>query len=137
MRGAPWSGGLKKKFQIAGHLKKDCPNLTEERRKELQDLYYMKVERKGQGTGRKKNKRSAEEALGENADENESGSKPKRPPLPELPRFKKPLKDKTGTTLMYVLKCIALIKRRLQFQVECLIRNSDTPKHSSFETSKF
>ena len=57
----------------------------------------MKVERKGQGTGRKKNKRTATEALGENADETESGNKVKRPPLPELPRFKRPLKDKTGT----------------------------------------
>ena len=57
----------------------------------------MKVERKGQGTGRKKNKRTATEALGENADETASGNKPKRPPLPELPRFKRPLKDKTGT----------------------------------------
>lgn len=39
-----------------GHLKKECPDLSEERRKELQDLYTMKIERKGHGTGRKKNK---------------------------------------------------------------------------------
>ena len=40
-----------------GHLKKECPELSEERRKELQELYTMKIERKGQGTGRKKNKK--------------------------------------------------------------------------------
>merc|ERR1719481_1351290 len=39
-----------------GHRKMDCENLPEERRKELQELYKMKVERKGKGTGRKKNK---------------------------------------------------------------------------------
>eukprot|EP00088_Acartia_fossae_P058312 TRINITY_DN6826_c0_g1_i1.p1 TRINITY_DN6826_c0_g1~~TRINITY_DN6826_c0_g1_i1.p1 ORF type:complete len:476 (-),score=118.99 TRINITY_DN6826_c0_g1_i1:87-1514(-) len=38
------------------HRKMDCPELPEERRKELQDLVKMKVERKGHGTGRKKNK---------------------------------------------------------------------------------
>ena len=32
-----------------GHLKRECPNLSEERRKELQDLVQMKVERKGEG----------------------------------------------------------------------------------------
>merc|ERR1719315_810876 len=37
-----------------GHRKMDCTRLPEERRKELQDLYNMKVERKGKGTGRKK-----------------------------------------------------------------------------------
>ena len=31
-----------------GHLKRECPNLSEERRKELQDLVQMKVERKGE-----------------------------------------------------------------------------------------
>ncbi|QQP55367.1 Zinc finger CCHC domain-containing protein 9, partial [Caligus rogercresseyi] len=44
-----------------GHLKKECPQLSEERRKELQELYVMKVERKGMGTGRKKNKRADKE----------------------------------------------------------------------------
>jgi len=39
-----------------GHRKMDCTRLPEERRKELQDLYNMKVERKGKGTGRKKKK---------------------------------------------------------------------------------
>ena len=40
-----------------GHLKRDCPKLSEERRKELTELVEMKIERKGKGTGRKKNKR--------------------------------------------------------------------------------
>merc|ERR1712142_650508 len=39
-----------------GHRKMDCERLPEERRKELKDLYILKVERKGHGTGRKKNK---------------------------------------------------------------------------------
>ena len=54
-----------------GHLKRDCPELTDERRKELQELVQMKIERKGKGTGRKKNKRKN---LGENekGDENVS-----------------------------------------------------------------
>merc|ERR1712168_1770313 len=45
------------KCKICGskdHLKRECDQLPEERRKELQDLYNMKVERKGKGTGRKK-----------------------------------------------------------------------------------
>lgn len=54
---------LPKRRLLAGHLKKDCPDLTEDRRKELQDLYTMKVERKGQGTGRKKNKKSLSDNL--------------------------------------------------------------------------
>merc|ERR1712001_397386 len=40
-----------------GHLKKDCPELPEERRKELQELVQLKIERKGMGIGRKKNKK--------------------------------------------------------------------------------
>ena len=39
-----------------GHRKMDCGMLPEERRKELQELFSMKVDRKGKGTGRKKNK---------------------------------------------------------------------------------
>jgi len=45
------------KCKICGskdHLKRECDQLPEERRKELQDLFNMKVERKGKGTGRKK-----------------------------------------------------------------------------------
>ena len=54
-----------------GHLKMECPELSEDRRKELQDLFQMKIERKGQGTGRKKNKkRKLTESLDkENEDE--------------------------------------------------------------------
>ncbi len=40
-----------------GHRKAFCPELSEERRKELQELIQMKVERKGKGTGRKKKKK--------------------------------------------------------------------------------
>ena len=50
-----------------GHLKKECPQLSEERRKELQDLYTMKVERKGHGTGRKKNKNKKSATEGSNS----------------------------------------------------------------------
>ena len=53
----------------------------------------MKVERKGQGTGRKKNKRTASEALGGEGGEGEGPAK--RPFLNEF-RPKKVLKDKTG-----------------------------------------
>ena len=42
-----------------GHMKMDCPELPEERRKELQELLKLKQERKGKGTGRKKNKKKA------------------------------------------------------------------------------
>jgi len=49
-----------------GHWKKDCEKLPEERRQELQDLYTMKVERKGQGTGRKKNKSNLANILSDN-----------------------------------------------------------------------
>merc|ERR1719186_1936825 len=41
-----------------GHRKMDCERLPEDRRKELQELFNMKVERKGKGTGRKKNKKN-------------------------------------------------------------------------------
>merc|ERR1711963_120592 len=48
------------------HLKRECPELSVERREELQKLVQMKVERKGQGTGRKKNKRKLTEKLEDN-----------------------------------------------------------------------
>ena len=51
-----------------GHLKRECPQLPEERRKELQELYIMKVERKGKGTGRKKNKKKKLDTTNENDD---------------------------------------------------------------------
>ena len=46
-----------------GHRKMDCEMLPEERRKELKELFTMKVERKGKGTGRKKNKTKDENTL--------------------------------------------------------------------------
>ena len=46
-----------------GHRKMDCERLPEDRRKELQELFSMKVERKGKGTGRKKNKNKNPNAL--------------------------------------------------------------------------
>ena len=76
--------------------------MSEERRKELQELYTMKIERKGQGTGRKKNKkRKLTESLqtGENA-ENESPSKKSKQENPSKKskknKRKRPVKDKSG-----------------------------------------
>merc|ERR1711971_474006 len=60
-----------------GHLKKECPKLSEERRKELQDLYQMKIERKGKGTGRKKRKRELENDLDGNKEQQSDPSEPK------------------------------------------------------------
>jgi len=60
-----------------GHLKKECPKLSEERRKELQDLYQMKIERKGQGTGRKKTKRALENDLDVSEEKQSDPSEPK------------------------------------------------------------
>jgi len=40
------------------HIKMNCDSLSEERRKELQDLYNMKVGRAGLGKGRKKKKKN-------------------------------------------------------------------------------
>ncbi len=57
----------------------------------------MKQERKGQGTGRKKNKRSASEAFDTTeGGDGESSAKKKPLPMPEF-KHKKVLKDKTGT----------------------------------------
>ena len=56
-----------------GHLKMECPELSEDRRKELQDLVKMKIERKGHGTGRKKNKkRKLTESLNKENENNEN-----------------------------------------------------------------
>lgn len=78
----------------------DCPELSEDRRKELQDLLKMKVERKGHGTGRKKNKRKAADAL-EAADavaggEAEAADRPAKKKQKREHKPKKVLKDKTG-----------------------------------------
>jgi zinc finger CCHC domain-containing protein 9 len=49
-----------------GHLKMECPTLSEDRRKELQELVRLKQERKGHGTGRKKNKNKNNKAKSDN-----------------------------------------------------------------------
>ena len=48
-----------------GHWKKDCEKLPAERRQELNELLQMKVDRKGKGTGRKKNKTKLAQILAE------------------------------------------------------------------------
>ena len=80
----------------------DCPELSEDRRKELQDLLKMKVERKGHGTGRKKNKRKAADAL-EAVDvdavaggEAKAADQPAKKKQKREHKPKKVLKDKTG-----------------------------------------
>jgi len=53
------------KCKICGskdHRKMDCGKLPAERRKELQELYQMKVDRKGKGTGRKKKKNKSDDS---------------------------------------------------------------------------
>ena len=52
-----------------GHWKKDCEKLPAERRQELNELLQMKVDRKGKGTGRKKNKNKLAQILAENQGE--------------------------------------------------------------------
>lgn len=83
-------------FVILGHLKRDCPQLTDERRKELSELYTMKIERKGQGTGRKKNKRKAAEALDGQSDGAANGDHGSAQKKQKFEKPKKVLKDKTG-----------------------------------------
>merc|ERR1712045_724265 len=66
-----------------GHWKKDCEQLPEDRRKELQELNTMKIERKGKGTGRKKSKNKladilSEKETGEGATNSEKKSKNKK-----------------------------------------------------------
>ena len=78
-----------------GHLKKECPKLSEERRKELQDLYQMKIERKGKGTGRKKRKRDLENDLDVSEEKQSDPSEPKAKKSKNSKR-KKIKKDKTG-----------------------------------------
>ena len=77
--------------------------MTDERRKELSDLYSMKIERKGQGTGRKKNKRRAAEALEGNGVANGEHDSAQKKPKYEKP--KKVLKDKTGLLKLNELFC--------------------------------
>ena len=76
-----------------GHMKKECPKLSEDRRTELQELYQMKIERKGKGTGRKKKKRKRDVDPDEQNEQSEQAeqSEPKA-----KKSKKKKLKDKTG-----------------------------------------
>ena len=68
----------------------NCPELSEARQKELQELVKMKVERKGHGTGRKKRKLT--EKLNQTNDTEEVVEA-----KPSKKRAKKrPKKDKTG-----------------------------------------
>jgi len=108
------------KCKICGskdHLKMDCEQLSEERRKELQELFQMKTERKGKGTGRKKNKKKNKLAVENIIDhdemqarslgDSEKVEKPKKnknkknkikeeKPAQKVNPYKKPLKDRTG-----------------------------------------
>jgi len=79
-----------------GHLKRDCPDLSEERRQELQQLVQMKVERKGQGTGRKKNKRKLTDKLDSNVVEHQQKDQPPAKKQAIGNNGTKVLKDKTG-----------------------------------------
>ena len=80
-----------------GHLKKECPQLSEERRKELQELYIMKIERKGHGTGRKKNKKKAEQQpQPQQRQPSEPPAKKQRTDASEGDKKRNPLTDKTG-----------------------------------------
>merc|ERR1711874_408675 len=60
-----------------GHWKKDCEKLPAERRQELNELLQMKVDRKGKGTGRKKNKNKLAQILADNQEEENFGTETK------------------------------------------------------------
>jgi len=79
-----------------GHLKKECPQLSDERRKELQDLYQMKIERKGKGTGRKKKKRKLDEVLDDGSKQSNENEEPKSKKAKKNKNRDKVVKDKTG-----------------------------------------
>ena len=95
-----------------GHRKMDCERLPEDRRKELQELFSMKVERKGKGTGRKKNKNKNPNALPyentESTEEQTQGSETTTAAAAPVDRFannsdksnnKKLKKDKSGAVV--------------------------------------
>ena len=96
--------------KVKGHRKMECPELSEERRKELSELVQMKIERKGKGTGRKKKKKQdknldSEQDKEENkSEENKTVDKkvkkgPKHKNAEKKAKdakYKKELKDKTG-----------------------------------------
>ena len=94
-----------------GHWKKDCEQLPEERRKELQELNTMKIERKGKGTGRKKSKIKLADILSENkepsdADTNTSGENEMKSNKNKKQKNKfnknnkdQPVKDRSGANI--------------------------------------
>ena len=59
--------------KMRGHRKVECPELSQERRKELKELIQMKQERKGKGKGKKKKKRK--EKNGEQKEEGNNNRK--------------------------------------------------------------
>jgi len=90
------------------HRKMDCEMLPEERRKELQELYNLKVGRAGQGTGRKKkknkNKLPYEDNNNENIDSKEnipsSGEHKKRNNKNnKFKKFSQPVRDRSGAVV--------------------------------------
>ena len=81
--------------KVKGHLKRECPQLSEERRKELTELVQMKIERKGKGTGRKKNKRKLEQEDSSSEGEDPQSQENKKP----APAVVKEKTDKTGVAV--------------------------------------
>ena len=87
------------------HWKKDCPQVPEERRQELQELYTLKVDRKGKGTGRKKNKNKLANILKEsegNDDTNDDkpcGDNQNRSPKKFGKNSKTVKQDRSGATI--------------------------------------
>lgn len=81
-----------------GHLKRECPQLSEERRAELQELVKLKVERKGHGTGRKKKRQNVTDKLEVVVEDKAQKKTTNDVPAANKNTYKKkrPLKDKTG-----------------------------------------
>ena len=87
------------------HWKKDCPQVPEERRQELQELYTLKVDRKGKGTGRKKNKNKLANILKESEgnddinDDKPCGDNQNRSPKKFGKNSKTVKQDRSGATI--------------------------------------
>ena len=98
-----------------GHWKKDCDKLPAERRQELNELLQMKVDRKGKGTGRKKNKNKLAQILADNqegreedtgndgklssADDNKKNKNKSRGPGQGRGQGNKEVKDRSGAVI--------------------------------------
>ena len=98
-----------------GHWKKDCEKLPAERRQELNELLQMKVDRKGKGTGRKKNKNKLAQILADNqegreedtgndgklssADDNKKNKNKSRGPGQGRGQGNKEVKDRSGAVI--------------------------------------